>query len=107
MKTRMLRWSRARDMWKRRSAIVCQLGFEEDTDLDLLYACIEPPLDSDEFFLRKAIGWALRQYAWTDPDEIVRYVREHEDRLAGLSRRDALKNVGKRRRGRSGRATSL
>ncbi len=97
MKKRMLGWSRAKDMWKRRSAIICQLGFKQDTDLELLYACIEPSLDSDEFFLRKAIGWALRQYAWTDPDEIVRYVRENEDRLSGLSRREALKNVGKHR----------
>ena len=68
MKKKMLRWSRDKDMWKRRSAIICQLGFKQDTDLELLYACIEPSIDSEEFFLRKAIGWALRQYAWTDPD---------------------------------------
>ncbi len=61
-------------MWKRRSAILCQLKAKAETDLDLLYACIEPSLDSKEFFLRKAIGWALRQYAWTDPDEVRRYV---------------------------------
>ncbi len=50
-------------MWKRRSAILCQLRAKERTDLDFLYACIEPSLASKEFFLRKAIGWALRQYA--------------------------------------------
>ena len=97
MKKKMLRWSRDKDMWKRRSAIICQLGLKEQTDLDLLYACIQPSLDSKEFFLRKAIGWALRQYAWTDPDEVILYVSEHEHRLSALSKREALKNVGKGR----------
>lgn len=93
MKRAMRAWSRDPDMWKRRSSILCQIGFKADTDLDLLYANIEPSLDSKEFFLRKAIGWALRQYAWTDPAEIKRYVKANERRLSGLSRREALKNV--------------
>jgi 3-methyladenine DNA glycosylase AlkD len=80
-------------MWKRRSSIICQLRAKQKTDLDLLYACIAPSLDSKEFFLRKAIGWALRQYAWTDPDEIRRYVAANDDRLSGLSKREALKNI--------------
>ena len=54
---------------------------------------IEPALASKEFFLRKAIGWALRQHAWTDPREIRRYVREHEKELSPLSKREALKNA--------------
>jgi 3-methyladenine DNA glycosylase AlkD len=95
MTAAMLAWSRGDDMWKRRSAIICQLRAKRETDLDLLYACIEPSLDSKEFFLRKAIGWALRQYAWTDPAEVQRYVRQNDDRLSGLSKREALKNVAK------------
>jgi len=94
MKRAMLSWSTDADMWKRRSAILCQLKAKSDTDLDFLYACIEPSLDSKEFFLRKAIGWALRQYAWTDPVEVRRYVAANADRLSGLSKREALKNVG-------------
>ena len=94
MRREMLAWSRSDDLWKRRSAILCQLTFKKDTDLDLLYATIEPALDSKEFFLRKAIGWALRQYAWTDPKQIRMYVREHERALSPLSKREALKNVG-------------
>lgn len=94
MKRAMLAWSIDADMWKRRSAILCQLRAKDNTDVAFLYACIEPSLDSKEFFLRKAIGWALRQYAWTDPAEVRRYVAEHADRLSGLSRREALKNVG-------------
>ena len=93
MRRRMLSWSRSRDLWKRRTSIICQLGFKAHTDLELLYACIEPSLQSPEFFLRKAIGWALRQYAWTDPVEIRRYVEAHHDRLSTLSRREALRNL--------------
>ncbi len=95
----MLVWSRCDSMWKRRASILCQLGFKDKTDLDLLYACIEPNLAEREFFIRKAIGWALRQYAWTDPHEIVRYVARQGERLSPLSRREALKNVGSRARG--------
>ncbi|HEU5161528.1 MAG TPA: DNA alkylation repair protein [Thermoanaerobaculia bacterium] len=95
MRRAMLAWSRDPDLWKRRSAILCQLGFKDATDLPLLYACIEPSLGSKEFFLRKAIGWALRQYAWTDPDEVRRYVRANEERMSGLTKREALKNVGR------------
>jgi 3-methyladenine DNA glycosylase AlkD len=94
MRTTMLKWSRCGNIWKRRAAILCQLGFKGDTSLDLLYACIEPSLSSREFFLQKAIGWALRQYAWTDPREVARYVREHASELSRLSRREALKNIG-------------
>ena len=94
MKRVMLAWSTDDDMWKRRSAILCQIKAKDRTDLDLLYACIEPSLGSKEFFLRKAIGWALRQYAWTDPDEVRRYVARNSSHLSGLSRREALKNVG-------------
>jgi 3-methyladenine DNA glycosylase AlkD len=97
MRKTMLAWSRDDDMWKRRTSILCQLAFKKETDLVLLYACIEPSLSSREFFLRKAIGWALRQYAWTDPLEVKRYVRENEPRLSGLSRREALKNLGRGR----------
>ena len=89
----MRRWARDADMWKRRSAILCQLGFKRDTDLELLYDCIEPNLAHRDFFIRKAIGWALRQYAWTDPKEVRRYVKANRDRLSLLSVREALKNV--------------
>jgi 3-methyladenine DNA glycosylase AlkD len=93
MRRKMLSWSRSANLWKRRTSIICQLGFKQDTDLQLLYACIEPSLDSREFFLRKAIGWALRQHAWTDPAEVRRYVRRNRERLSGLSIREALKNL--------------
>ena len=85
------RWATSEDMWKRRAAIICQVLRKRDTDLALLYDCIEPNRQDREFFIRKGIGWALRAYAWVDPDEIVRYCATHE--LSPLSRREALKNV--------------
>jgi 3-methyladenine DNA glycosylase AlkD len=94
MRRKMLSWSKSKDLWKRRTAIICQLGFKFETDLELLYACIEPSLESREFFLQKAIGWALRQYAWTDGVEIRKYVRRNRSRLSALSYREALKNIG-------------
>jgi len=95
MRRKMLAWSKSKDLWKRRSAILCQVGFKAETDLDLLYAAIEPAIDSKEFFLRKAIGWALRQYAWTDPAETLRYVQRNKGRLSPLSQREALKNIAR------------
>jgi len=93
MKPLMRRWSKDTDMWKRRASILCQLGFKHDTDLKLLYDCIEPNLTHKDFFIRKAIGWSLRQYAWTDPKEVRRYVKANTDRLSGLSVREAMKNI--------------
>jgi 3-methyladenine DNA glycosylase AlkD len=95
MRRKMLSWSKSNNLWKRRTAIICQLGFKAETDLELLYACIEPSLGSREFFLQKAIGWALRQYAWTDGAEVKKYVRLNQARLSALSCREALKNIGR------------
>ena len=94
MRRKMLSWSKSSNLWKRRTSIICQLGFKTETDLELLYACIEPSIGSQEFFLQKAIGWALRQYAWTNGAEIRKYVRLNRTRLSALSCREALKNIG-------------
>ncbi len=89
----MMQWRKSDDIWKRRASIICQLPRKQDTDLALLEACIAPSLGRKEFWLRKAIGWALRQYARTDPAWVSRYVEAHRDRLSGLSIREALKHV--------------
>ena len=94
MKPLMRKWSTAKDsMWKRRASILAQIRFKAGTDLDLLYTCIEPNLPHKDFFIRKAIGWSLRQYAWTDPREVKRYVSANRARLSPLSVREALKNI--------------
>ncbi len=95
MARRMRAWRSDRNMWKRRSSIICQLRRGLDTDLDLLFDCIEPNLADREFFIRKAIGWALRDLAWFDLDTVETYVKENQDRLSGLSKREALKNAEK------------
>ncbi|MEU8248646.1 DNA alkylation repair protein [Nonomuraea sp. NPDC048916] len=91
MRPMLLEWAHDRDLWKRRTAILSQNRFKDRTDTALLYACIEPSLSDNDFFARKAIGWALREYAKTAPDEVVRYVRAKG--ISGLSRREALKNL--------------
>ena len=93
MRRKMLAWSKCNDLWKRRSSILCQLGSKDQADLELLYTCIAPSMESREFFLQKAIGWALRQYARTDPGEIRRYIQLNQSRLSALSRREALKHL--------------
>ena len=90
---RMRDWAERDDLWLRRSAIISQLRHRERTDTDLLASVIEVNLDDREFFVRKAIGWALRQYARTDPAWVQAFVDRHCDRMSGLSRREALKHL--------------
>ena len=93
MRDVLSRWSRDDDIWKRRTAILAQLKFKRATDTKSLFDWIEPSLPSNEFFLRKAIGWALREYSKTDPDAVRRYVASHAGELSQLSRREALKVI--------------
>jgi len=87
-------WSTDGDMWKRRTAIIAQVGLKDKVDFDLLVPAIVPNLADREFFIRKAIGWALRQDAKRFPERVEMFVRQNEDRLSGLSRREALKGIG-------------
>ncbi|MFI5593269.1 DNA alkylation repair protein [Amycolatopsis sp. NPDC051758] len=89
----MLGWAADPDRWRRRTAIICQVGAKEETDTDLLTRAIEPAIAEPEFFLRKGIGWALRDYARTAPDWVRSFVDDHPG-LSGLSRREALKHIG-------------
>ena len=91
------RWAVDDDLWLRRTAILAQLKRKDGTDLDLLRHALERNLEDSlhgrEFFIRKAVGWALREHAKTDPDWVRTFVAEHEDRLSGLTRREALKHL--------------
>lgn len=93
MAAAMRAWSTDSDLWKRRSSIICQVKRKEATDLALLFDCIEPNLDDPDFFIRKAIGWALRDLAWTDLPTVADYAARNADRLSALSKREALKNA--------------
>ncbi len=98
MSGQMRAWSRDADKWKRRAAIICQVNRKEETDVELLFECIEANLDDPDFFIRKGIGWALRSLAWTDLDTVESFVARNSERLSPLSRREALKNSAKIRK---------
>ncbi len=87
------RWSTDPDRWLRRAAVIAQLGSRGATDTDLLAAVLRANVDDRDPFLRKAVGWALRQHARTDPDWVRRFVAEHPG-LSPLSRREALRHLG-------------
>ena len=89
----MRSWSGDKNIWRRRAALLCQLGFKEDTDPALLFDCIGACMGHREFFVQKAMGWALREYARTDPREVRRYVGANGSCLSTLTRREALKNL--------------
>ena len=90
---RLRLWALDADLWIRRAAILSQVGAAQHTDPALLADVIGPNLAEREFFIRKAIGWALRDYARTDPIWVRRFVAR-EPTLSGLSRREALKHLG-------------
>jgi 3-methyladenine DNA glycosylase AlkD len=90
---RMRSWSVSDSMWLRRAAIISQVGAAERLDEDLLADVIAPNVANREFFIRKAIGWALRDHAKVAPGWVRRFVDRHPD-LSQLSRREALKHVG-------------
>ena len=90
---KMRAWIADEDLWRRRSAIICQIKFKAETDEDLLFAAIEGAIESKAFFLRKAIGWALREYGKTAPKAVLAYVEANEGRLSGLSKREALRRL--------------
>ena len=85
-------WAHDDDIWKRRTAILAQLRAKQATDTALLADAIRPSIGEPEFFLRKGIGWALREYSKTDPAWVREFVRNH-DELSALSRREALKHL--------------
>ncbi len=87
--THINRWRTSENMWLRRTTLLFQMLYKERTDAHLLFALIEENLESTEFFIQKAIGWALRQYSKTDATAVLDFVNSHT--LAPLSEREALK----------------
>ncbi|MET3921736.1 DNA alkylation repair protein [Arthrobacter sp. UYEF20] len=87
------RWSTDEDFWIRRASITAQLGAKAATDTALLRDVIEANLADREFFIRKAIGWALRDYSATEPDWVRAFVKRHRTELSPLSRKEALRKL--------------
>jgi 3-methyladenine DNA glycosylase AlkD len=90
----MRAWANSEDMWMRRAAILSQLKRKTNTDLALLEDCLAPSLTSKEFFLRKAIGWSLRELSKKNAGFVKQYVDAHRAEMSGLSIREAEKHFG-------------
>jgi len=88
----LARWRKSENFWLRRTTILFQLNYKDETDFDLLCELIRENLGSKEFFINKAIGWALRQYARIDPKAVKKFVKETKE-LNPLSRREAIKHL--------------
>jgi 3-methyladenine DNA glycosylase AlkD len=83
-------WLASANIWLARTAILHQLRYREHTDSERLFSyCLARSADT-EFFIRKAIGWALREYSKTDASAVRQFVAENEHNLSGLSKREAL-----------------
>jgi 3-methyladenine DNA glycosylase AlkD len=89
----MERWIGDDDMWLRRTAIIAQLKHKDRTDEALLFEFCAARAHENEFFIRKAIGWALREYAKTAPDAVRGFADAHRDALSALSYREATKHL--------------
>ena len=87
----LAKWRASDNFWLRRATILFQLKYKKETDFTLLSDIICENLDSKEFFINKAIGWALRQYAYTDPKAVKKFVKSTP--LHPLSRREAMKHL--------------
>ncbi len=91
----MDRWIESENFWLARTALLHQNRYRGKTDAGRLFAyCLRRSGDA-EFFIRKAIGWALREYSKTDPAAVRRFVADHEHELSPLSQREALKRLGR------------
>lgn len=84
-------FSNSNNMWLNRSAIIFQLSYKEKTNFDLLKSECEKHKHSTEFFIQKAIGWALRDYSRFNPSGVIEYV--NNTNLKPLSKREALRNI--------------
>lgn len=89
--TYITKWMASNNMWLQRICIIHQKRYKAQTDEQLLFAVCMQLKDSKEFFIRKAMGWALREYSYVHPDAVISFVHSHE--FSGLTKREALKHL--------------
>ncbi|MGW0584874.1 DNA alkylation repair protein, partial [Streptomyces sp. NPDC002920] len=87
-------WIADDDLWVARTALLHQLSYKGRTDSDRLFAYCLRQSGHPDFFVRKAVGWCLREYAKTDPEAVRDFLARERGRFAPLSVREALKNIG-------------
>lgn len=93
IKQLMRKWAVDEDFWLRRIAIIHQITFKEQTDPELLQEVILANLGSDEFFINKAIGWALCDYSKTNPQWVRNFISKNQSKLSKLSVREGSKYI--------------
>ncbi len=81
------------NFWIRRLAIICQLSLKENTNFIVMKKAIEYNINDNEFFIQKAIGWALREYSKTEPEVVMSYIKKNESRLSNLAIREGMKII--------------
>ncbi|MEI3607278.1 DNA alkylation repair protein [Pseudogracilibacillus sp. SE30717A] len=84
-------WLHSDSIWLKRTMIICQLKYKEKTNEKLLFTIIKETKDIDQFFIQKAIGWALREYSKTNPTSVFRFI--NNEKLSNLARREGLKHI--------------
>ncbi|MBO7473852.1 MAG: DNA alkylation repair protein [Ruminococcus sp.] len=89
----MLKWSAGSDIWLKRTAILHQLAYKDKTDIVLLEQIISNCLGSNEFFINKAIGWALREYSKTAPEWVESFISRRKNELSPLSIKEGSKYI--------------
>lgn len=90
---KMTRWSLEENIWIRRVSILHQLALKEETNTELLNKVILNNLHEGKFFIQKAIGWSLREYAKTDEKWVRNFATKYKDELSSLSYREATKDL--------------
>lgn len=93
IRSQLIHWSQHDNIWLRRVAIDCQLSLKQQTDKALLSEVIQNNFGQPEFFINKAIGWALREYGKTNPDWVKNFVQQYREMMAPPSVREALKRL--------------
>ena len=88
-------WISDPDFWIRRSAILSQLRHKKETDSKRLFSYCLAQADETEFFIRKGIGWALREYSYANPDAVKKFLLNNRKRLSNLSFREGAKQLVK------------
>jgi len=88
---RVVTWNESGNLWLIRTSILFQLGYKENVDVEVLNQMITPHVHHPDFFIRKAIGWALRQYAKYDAEWVKDYVQTNS--LSPLSAKEAMKHI--------------
>lgn len=87
------KWIKSGKMWLQRSVLLYQLNYKSDTDTNRLFGWIKELAEHKDFFIRKAIGWILREYSKTNPEWVIQLIQSVE--LSGLSKREGLKHINK------------